>query len=359
MNANYKNRVLKYLKEIIGSLGITTMIVLAATTSLSGQYPLLPIPTAYRSPSGEEGQILLDGLVKKVSLFHGESDDEADWHVYIRLHQDVKNRLTRFLKAADKRINYPFDEIYSEIMVLDKYKNSTFNEKFYAADVTKALRLSKRGSNHPAWDFGVYATEHQGDEKNYIDNSLLNGGRVYLQGAFVNDKAHEKKINGVTISIERVEIHPLDGMAFAMDEDGSVYSAKYGEAGWAQSFVRWRVAFFANSTYHRINRESYLKKDRVTTFYLDLPNNYYNNSSKVKVDTKIEMERQKLWDGRTNREYLGKGLRSLAQHSIITDEKDGRKKLKVTATMKKPNAMGGIVVIDYIVRVTLNQQAVR
>ena len=38
------------------------------------------------------------------------------------------------------------------------------------------------------------------------------------------------------------------------------------------------------------------------------------------------------------------------------DPKDGRKKLKVTATMKRPNKMGGIVVVDYIIRASLNDK---
>jgi hypothetical protein len=57
-------------------------------------YPLLPIHPDFRGPSGEQGQILLDSIVFKVSLFHGKIDDEADWHVYIRLDNPTVGKLT-------------------------------------------------------------------------------------------------------------------------------------------------------------------------------------------------------------------------------------------------------------------------
>ncbi len=315
-------------------------------------YPRLRVPPAFISPSREPGQILLDGLVTKVSLFHGGGDDEADWHVYIALKREDKDILSDYLTSSGVYHKVDFSTIYSEIMVLDKYSNHIGDEKFYPADFTLPLLLFKSGSRHPAWEFGLHSTRVQSEEKNYTNNSRLRGGRVYLQGAYVNDKEHYGvDVVAKKVYMKKAEIHPLDGMAFAMDEDGSVYSAKYGEQGWAQSYVRWRVAFFANSGYHRINGHDYLKKDRTTTFYLDLPANAYAGAEKGAVDIRLLKEQQQLWDGSREIYYSGKGWRSTEPGVIVEDPSDGRKKLKVTATMARPNKYGGIVVIDYIIRV--------
>jgi len=308
------------------------------------QYPLLPFPQAYRSPSGDAGQILLDGIVTNVTLFHGSSDYEADWSVYIRLSNEVKNSLKRYLEERDYAVGYQFNEEYGEIMVIDKFLNLGIDQRFYASDFTGPLKLQKPGSTHPAWGLAVEATNDQGREITHLDQSRLNGGRVYLQGPFVNDKEHQ--IAGL---IMRVEIHPIDGMAFAMDEDGSVYSVKYGDPAWAKSYVRWRVAFFANSSYHRIDGESYVKKERTTRFYLDLPQDAYPAPTEHAVTTTVRQEQQKLWNGDLKVWYSGRGWKWL-RHSVEVDPRDGRKKLRVTARMKKPDRLGGIIVVDYIVR---------
>ena len=35
------------------------------------QYPVLSVPPSLRGPSGEPGQILLEGTAKKITLYHG------------------------------------------------------------------------------------------------------------------------------------------------------------------------------------------------------------------------------------------------------------------------------------------------
>lgn len=349
-------RFLQSSRNVIGASLI--LFPFYKATSLYGQYPLLSIPSAYVSPSKEKGQILLDGLVKNVTLFHGHNADEVDWHIYISLSDKIKNDLTNSAKKEFSKITHDFNEIYSELMVIDDYRNLSplenppfGDEKFYSADVTKPFLLFRSGSDHPAWDFGVEVTRNQGgDGLDYTNNSKLKSGRVYLQGAYVNDKAHSAS----PIYLVKAEIHPLDAIAFAMDENGSVYSTKYGQKGWAQTFVKWRVAFFANSSYHRINSEKYLKKERRTLFYLDLPDKAYS-SEKYKMEVNIKQEVQKLWDGKRKRYYSGKGYKSYS-YSKRVDPKDGREKLRVSAIMKRPTSHGGIIVLDYTIRVTVNQQ---
>lgn len=349
----WNSGVLKFTKKYLRFIFVQALIFQLFSIFGYGQYPLLPVPPNFRSPSNERGQILLDGIVRKISLFHGRSDDEADWHVYIDLENHVSNSLKGYLETRGYKIRNRINQIYSELMVLDFYDNSLFDEKFFSADVTKPFLLSKEGSAHPAWDFGVYATKNQGENKNYTNHSKLNGGRAYLQGSFVNDKEHEQD------NTPLLEVHPLDAIAFAMDEEGDVYSTKYGQPAWARSFVRWRVAFFSNSGFHRINGESYLEKDRTTTYYLDLPDNAYNNSPEVHVNINVQRQPQRLWDGQRKRLYDGRAWKTFPSHALEIDPRDGRKKLKVTATMKEPDNFGGIVVVDYTIRASLNQRLTR
>src|SRR5262245_34365492 len=62
------------------------------------KWPLLPIPKELQSPSNEPGQILLDGIAQKVKLFHGQVDDEVDWHFYIDLSKNVSQILAGQLR---------------------------------------------------------------------------------------------------------------------------------------------------------------------------------------------------------------------------------------------------------------------
>jgi hypothetical protein len=362
---------------------LTGVIILLVMPYVAfGQYPLVPFPTNYQGPSGERGQIKLDGIVWKVSLFHGEVADEADWHVYIdftktpNVYQELANHLKangyNFIKAGD------MIQIYSELMVCDRHKSTWNDEYFYSADFTLPFLLSQpnmpkspydyitasdfwRGvgwtGEHPAWDLGLIAQTYQSSNRDFSEHSKLIGTHAYLQGAFVEDAEHRICPSGnnncpLSKAVKtRIEIHPLDSITFAMKEGDTVISSKRGHGDWPDSYVKWRVAFFANSKFHRINSESYLKKERTTTWYLDLPDDAYNSWGEIHTTVNVEEQRQSLWDGYNRVWYSGRGVKSL-NWSLAVDPKDKRKKLKVSATMNVPDKWGGIVVLDYVIRVT-------
>ena len=303
---------------------------------------MLAVHPDYQGPSGEPGQIKLDGIVTKVSLFHGRSDDEADWHCYIDLSPKASTELSDYLRARGVNVDAAkLDILYSELMTLDKYKFTWFDDKFYSADLTSSFLLFKPGSAHPAWDLGVKAIDNQGTEHDFSSFTKLIGARAYLQGPLVNDADHGT----------RVEIHPLDSIAFAMDSSGAPIAAKKGDNAWPRTYIRWRVGVFANSNFHRIDGENYLKRERTTTWFLDLPTNAVVGSPVTPGNITVVEERQWLWDGGHNNTYSGRRWKTLVPWTIAVDPKDGRKKLRIATTMLVPDQFGGIVVRDYIIRV--------
>ncbi len=394
------------LKRIVFCLLLVGLgLGLATPSNVPAQYPPLPVPPGYQGPSREPGQIMLDGTVRKISLQHGRLADEDDWHVYIDLDakatQDLRSYLwTRnyaLISSDDclKKANCNLDKIYCEVMVLDKYVKPTLgDDKFYSADFTLPLLLSqpppeKRPGlhlpdgtvlgasewtgEHPAWDFGLIAMANQGElleearEMDFSDYSQLvsGGGRAYLQGAFVEDATHRAckptptptSCQAAPIKYAKtivIEIHPLDSIAFSMDETGKTLSAKRGQALWPTKSVRWRVAFLANSKLHKINSEPYLKKERTTTWYLDLPNDAYNSWGDPYTTVNVETQPQQLWGGGKKVWYAGRGWKVFEPAILAVDPKDNRKKLKISATMNVPDNWGGIIVCDYIIRVTLH-----
>lgn len=318
-------------------------LLLVCGVNVFASYPALPVPPKYAGNSGERGQILVDGIVTKVTLLHGSSDDEADWHVFIDISQEASYELAWYLRAR----NIPVDEtmldvLYSELMTLDKYSRSWWDDKFYPADFTSCWLLSKPGSTHPAWDLGVFAVNNQGSVHDFSSYSKLIRARAYLQGSFVNDTAHGPVV---------IEIHPLDSISFAMDINGTPIAAKRGQPGWPTDYVRWRVGVFANSSFHRINNESYVNKERTTTWYLDLPTKAIAGGATTPGNITVTEERQSLWHGGWNNWYSGSRWKTLVPWTIAKDPKDGRKKLKVTTTMWTPDKFGGIIVRDFIIKV--------
>jgi hypothetical protein len=386
---------LKYLSLTSGLKPIALSILvwsfgllLAATGAVLAQYPLLPVHPSYRGPSGEPGQIILAGAVKKVTFFHGGVDDEADWHVYIDLEPKATTDLHSYLwgrgytfinnNDCNKKEDCNLDTIYSEVMVCDRHRSTSTDEFFYSADVTLPFLLSDPEKpkvllgdllsewkvGHPAWNLGLIVMHSQGiiegSSRDFSEYSQLDGGRALLQGAFVEDGAHRVCIPPL-LSCDKahaktmvLEIHPLDSIAFAMNEAGGTIPAKRGQPGWPTRYVKWRVAFFTNSKYHRIDGESYLKKERTTTWYLDLPEDAYNSWGASNVTIDFQDQRQQLWDGSRNSWYALRGVKSYAEPSIVIDPKDGKKKLKVSATMNIPDNWGGRMVHDYVIRVTLH-----
>lgn len=308
-------------------------------------YPLLPLHPGFRGPSGEQGQILIDGIVNKVTLFAGRSDDEADWHIYIRTdNPNVQQTLVPHLRSNGiEPGEFGLCVCYCELMVTDRHRNPVFDEFFDSADLTKPFRLSKAGSAHPAWDLSLIAGDNQGESQDFSCNSKLfrDGGRVYLQGPFVNDEAHGTLI----------EIHPLDSIAFAMDTTGKTVAVKKGSTGWPKRKVTWRVAWFGNSSFHRINGESYMKQPRKTTWFLDLPGDFRDTPTLPVFTGNLTIKTNpiELWDGRDNDMYDSRGVQVIDEARLAADPKDGRTRLRVSATMDVPNTRGGLIVRDYVV----------
>ncbi len=358
-------------------------------------YPPVPVPLKYQGRSGERGQIVLDGIVKKITVFHGDVDDEADWHVSIVLPTDVANDLQAGFGstyssmdrgACVRSESCNLATIYSELMVCDRHQSTTFDEFFYSADFTLPYLLSQPPADrrpvwrenldgtrvldpdwtgeHPAWDLGLIAQFHQSGDQDFTKYSHLDGGRAYLQGAFVEDAEHRqcRPTPGIPCylapqkfaTVARFEIHPLDSIAFAMNETGKVLSAKWGEPAWPFDFVKWRVAVFTNSKFHRINGESYVKKIRTTTWYLDLPIDAESTWGDLATTISVIEQRRQLWDGGNKTWYGSRGVNSYVPWTLAVDPKDGRKKLKIVVKMDVPDDWGGIVVRDYGIRVTLH-----
>jgi hypothetical protein len=313
-------------------------------------YHLLSIPPGFRGPSGEQHQIQVAGLVTRIRLFHGKSDEEFDWHVHLRLDAADAGRIGQFLRDHGESVsNGKIAELYSELMVIDDWHRrsvtwppwqASFQRKYDTADLTHPLRLQKAGSAHPAHDLAENAADEPGDTKDLSGSSLLvsQRGRVYMQGLLVLDVGHDDP---------SVEIHPPDSIAFALDDSGRVLTVPEGQAGWPTRGIRWRVAWFGNSTHHRVNDESPLQQQRTTTWYLPLPGEAAADTS-APID--ITSESLRLWDSKNDEWYYTRGVSTLEVARPAIDPRDGRRRLRLSATMKVPGERGGIVVRDYLVR---------
>jgi hypothetical protein len=151
------------------------------------------------------------------------------------------------------------------------------------------------------------------------------------------------------------EIHPLDSIAFAMDSDRKTVSAAPGQTGWPRRSVIWRVAFFTNSDQHRINGESYLKKERTTTWSLAFPGEGVLPGDSFDV----EEDKLELLDVPRRARYVSRGVSSGPTFEIVTPSPLPPRpfpthvghRLRVSARMSDPNDYGGIVVRDYRITV--------
>ena len=56
-------------------------------------YSPVPVPADLRGPTGEEAQILIDGIARRIALFMGKRDWELDWHIYLDLRNQVEDQL--------------------------------------------------------------------------------------------------------------------------------------------------------------------------------------------------------------------------------------------------------------------------
>jgi hypothetical protein len=321
---------------------------------LSGKYPPVPFPPALRSPSGEPGQAILAGTAEHIKVFHGGTADELDWHVYIRPDQETRSALASHLrhhaKGAGSLRGLESDEgadlAYAEWMVLDGYKSTFTDDRFYSADVGRALDLPDS-----AWSYSALAASQQNlsGVSKPADNSglVLDDAWVYLQGPLVNDSAHGF----------RLEIHPLDSIAYAFDPStGMPLSIDETHRLWPRTSVTWRVAAFTNSTIHRIARADYLRKVRTTTWYLPLPRNAQRGPVPPVTAKFPGFENHPLKHGtsglskkrHTSRTPYGSYRVQAHSYRIVRDRRNVRK-LKVTISMKEPNTWGGMFIGEYTV----------
>ncbi len=331
---------------------------LPRSPQLKSGYPPLPFPPQMRSPSGETGQIMVGGIVSNVAIFHGGNDEELDWHLYITLDPQTRSRLFRHLLdhgVGAKTAHYvggahlplredDLDRVYAEWMVLDGYRSSLRDDKYFSADVTRALGLRRS-----AWDYSADAAKKQGLTGATVtpnDSRLVSeGALVFLQGQFVNDKAH-----GFL-----VEIHPLDSFAYALNACGTPIGVRASDAEWPADTVTWRVAVFTNSNFHRINRSGYVNKQRTTTWYLPLPGNANRPgfAPAVGVDYPLvenhPMRANVSLDGRrTTAGAMYSQYRVVGNsYRIERDPSDGVTKLRVTVEMDTPDKYGGMFLAEY------------
>jgi len=320
-------------------------------------YRVLPVPAEFVGPSGEPHQVQLDGVVQRVTLFHGRADEELDWHVYFALRPEVAARLGQHLRnngesVAEGDVAVP----YCELMVIDDWHRrgvtwppwqASFQRKYDSADVTRPLRLIKEGSNHAAYDLGREVADEPGANEDLSSSSrlFLHRGRVYMQGLLVLDIGH---------SPAKLEIHPPDSMAIAIGDGSQTLAATETDTGWPERFVRWRVAWFANSAHHRINNEAPLKQQRTTTWFLSLPGDAKDTTFPPflpQPHIEITTEPIQLWNSKDEEWYDRRGVAAIDDATLATDPRDNRRKLRVSATMDVPGNRGGLVVRDYVVRV--------
>jgi hypothetical protein len=331
----------------------------------NGDYPPLPVRPELRGQSFEPGQIVLTGTASEIKVFHGGTDDELDWHIYIHLDPEVRRRLLDHLLAQATSAQRAhevaqgaytplteadLERVYCEWMVVDAYDDRWDDDIWFSADLTRILLLLER----TAWDVSAQAADEQGVTGASVyatDESGLcrHNARVSLQGAFVNDQAHGFQ----------VEIHPLDSLAYALDTHSIPLSAgPENPATWPASTVTWRVAAFTNSTFHRIDDADYLKKDRTTTWYLPLPANATQPGNVVTVTatfpgfTNLARGRGGLDQLRPtdHDHYQAYGL-AAESHAIERDFRTGEQRLRVTVTMHRPDKWGGMFLGDYNVQV--------
>ena len=308
-----------------------------------GSYPPLPLPEQFRGVSGEAGQAELSGINRRVNVFHGGTDDELDWNLHLRLDADQRRALFRHLAEHGPGGSASEDdlaEIECEVMVIDGYDNQTFDELWYSADVTRTLRL-----HESAWEYSRRAGAQQNVDGASVDAvSDLVGARLHVQGAFVNDAAHEFK----------PELHPIDSIAYAVGADGRVLSVGPDSAAWPTSEVVWRVGAFTNSSFHRINAASYVQRNRSTVWFLPLPSGVTAaGDANVLVRPLDFVNQGRLHDGLDDIRQTGSDRYAFAgllahRTSVGHDPRDGTRKLEVSLSMARPgDRWGGMFLSEY------------
>lgn len=314
-----------------------------------------PVPPELRSPSREEAQIQVDGLVDRITLFMGRRDWELDWHVYPVLDAAVAARLAQVgtLKKG---------ELFCEFMGIDRWEDEVIGRQWWSSDMDGILSLRwpvtnpKKGAETASAHWSLVEDDHQGGHGEVVakagestrDNAAIVGKRVYLQGAFVMDAPTD------TDDHAHLEIHPLDSIAYARDGRGEVLSARGTDPGWPRATVVWRVGAVSNAGFHRINRCGFMTHDRTTVWYLDLPSDASFPTSGVRVTATAPG----FWHFPSDTRFTSRGVRRVQVDpspdgtrrgigAFPMDPRDGRRKLRVEVTMRRPDDWGGLYLNDF------------
>lgn len=311
-------------------------------------YVKAPIPAGMRSPSGEEAQIQIDGIARRMSLYMDRSDWELDWHIYLNLPTDVENRLRQ-----SGQLNS--GGLFFELMVVNRWEDEILGRQWWSDDMDGAFLLKRlpeplrQGGQTTSEDWSLIADDNQGDNVTVAElnrpsrrNSALIGARVHLQGAFVRDAGHDPA---------HLEIHPLDSIAFAYRRSNSgqwtVMSERPQTPGWPVRRIRWRVAAFTNANFHRVNDCPFIDKVRTTVWFLDLP----RDGNQAEARTHVTSRNPGFWDRAAQERIAGSGIRSVRvepppranpyeRSAFPVDPHDGRHKLRVDITMERPDHRG-------------------
>src|SRR3712207_1396072 len=158
------------------------------------KYSKVRVPANFRGPAGEEAQILVDGIARRISLFMGKKDWELDWHIYLDLPDQVEDRLRRVGHLHR-------DGLFCEWMIVNRWEDELLGRQWWSDDMDQVLLLAqlpesmRRGGQTISEDWSLIEDESQGgsattvaqrDDPATRRNSALveHGARVYLQGAF-------------------------------------------------------------------------------------------------------------------------------------------------------------------------------
>ena len=327
------------------------------------RYPPLPIPNRLRSPGRESAPIQIEGEARVVSLFHGASDDELDWHVYVSPSARDRSTLTAHMRAhargAGDVTDRMFDSVYCELMVLDGWNNTWFDEFFFSADVRRAFSLSR-----PAWDYSVEAGEAQGSPSlDVTDESRLGAFPVHGCACRGHSSTTPPRL-------------PTRDTPPRLDRRGTGTRRRpphdrRRRSAWPESDLTWRVAVFTNSQTHRINGADYVKQDRVTTWHLPLPRaanprptgpTPLGTRPALLGQVTVAMSEPGSSTGAQGRDGLDEARPSPARydrhrviserHRIIRAPGGGDRFLQVRVALDRPNdRWGGMFLADYRVRV--------
>jgi hypothetical protein len=310
------------------------------------EYPMVPIPNGMRGPSGEEAQIQIDGIARRMTLFMDKSDWELDWHIFLDLPTEVENRLRQSGNLYE-------GGLFFELMVVNRWEDEFLGRQWWSDDMDEAFLLRRlpaslrQGGQTTSEDWSLIADDNQGNNITVAElnnpsnrgNSALieHGARVHLQGAFVLDTGHDY-----------LEIHPLDSIAYAFRRSTggkwTVMSERPHAAEWPARRVRWRVAAFTNANFHRVNDCSFIDKERTTVWYLELP----QDGTQAESRTQVTSSNPGFWDRSQQQRIAGSGIRKVTveppptanpyeRNAFPVDPRDGRHKLRVEITMDRPD----------------------